>query len=258
MISDINELKSFLDTKVQFYERTEFIAEDPISIPHRFTNTADIEIAGFFAATLAWGRRPAIINSCNRLLQMMDNAPHQFIVQHAETDLKPFVSFVHRTFNATDLLYFIYWLRHHYTHYNSIEQAFVPEGTYHATDTKQALSSFYNSFFSLSHPQRTCKHVATPERNSACKRLNMFLRWMVRSNAAGVDFGIWEKLSPAQLICPLDVHVARVACRLGLIDTEKSDWKNALALTCQLRLLDPQDPVKYDFALFSVGVNEKL
>jgi uncharacterized protein (TIGR02757 family) len=188
----------------------------------------------------------------------MDNAPHQFIVQHTDADLKPLLNFVHRTCNATDILYFIYWLRHHYTHHQSLEQAFVPGEVYSHTDTEQALVNFHNNIFSLSHPDRTRKHIATPQRKAACKRLNMYLRWMVRSNEAGVDFGLWKKISPAQLVCPLDVHVARVAHRLNLIPNGNANWENAVFLTGKLRQMDPRDPIKYDFALFSLGINERF
>jgi len=191
-------------------------------------------------------------------MQWMDCHPHDFIVNHKDTDLKGFVHFAHRTFNATDLLYFIELLQHHYTRHDSLEDAFVSGKSYHEHNVELALIHFHNYFFSIEHPERTRKHIATPERNSACKRINMYLRWMVRKDNKGVDFGIWKKIKPHQLICPLDVHVARVAERLGLIDNNKSNWNNALQLTAHLKELNPKDPAIYDYALFSLGAEERL
>jgi uncharacterized protein (TIGR02757 family) len=255
MDARLKALKPLLDESAARYNQPGFIPRDPVSIPHRFQQPADIEIAGFFAAILAWGQRTTIINSCNRLLAWMDHAPHQFITQHADTDLKPMLGFAHRTFNATDLLYFISFLQYHYSRHSSLEQAFVPEGAYTHDTVEQALVHVHNYFFSLEHPVRTHKHIATPARKSACKRLNMFLRWMVRRDNGGVDFGLWHSISPAQLVCPLDVHVARVAHRLGLLESETSNWANALQLTGQLRQMRPEDPVVYDFALFGLGID---
>jgi uncharacterized protein (TIGR02757 family) len=255
MLPHFEHIKSLLDEKAELYEQPRFIEADPIVVPHRFTARADIEIAGFFAAILAWGTRASIINSANRILKLMDDSPHAFIVGHQDTDLKPFVHFVHRTFNATDLLYFIALLQHHFRRYDSLEQAFTGNG---AGTAFEVLAGFHNYFFSLEHPARTRKHIATPARHSACKRLNMYLRWMVRSPAGGVDFGLWKTLQPAQLICPLDVHVAAVSRRLGLLDDVKSDWKNAVKLTEQLQLMNPDDPARYDFALFGLGAEERL
>lgn len=254
------QLQDFLNQKVQEYNQQTFIASDPISIPHRFTKKQDIEIAGFFAAIFAWGNRTTIINKCNELMMLMEDAPYQFVSQHEETDLKRFLAFKHRTFNATDLLHFIRVLGYHYHHDSSkeptLETAFS-KGLNEMDETvEQALIYFHHYFFSLEDsPGRTKKHISTPENNSSCKRLNMFLRWMVRRDEANVDFGIWTSIKPHQLVCPLDVHVQRVALRLGLISSEKSDWKTAVELTCNLRQLDPNDPVKYDIALFSMGVN---
>ncbi len=248
-----------LSEKAKIYNSPAFITGDPICIPHRYSKKQDIEIAGFFAATLAWGNRTTIINSCSRLMQLMDNSPHDFVVEHSPAQLKRMLTFVHRTFNATDLLYFIAFLQHHYRHYNSLEDAFVPSDRYDEVNVGRALVGFHNYFFSLpEYPERTRKHVATPARNAACKRLNMYLRWMVRKDEQGVDFGIWQKLRPAQLICPLDVHVARVAHRLGLIANNKADWKNAVLLTEQLSRLKPDDPAVYDYALFGLGAEERL
>lgn len=252
----IEELKSLLDEKVKLYNDRSFIAQDPICIPHLFSIQQDIEIAGLFAAVLAWGNRTSIINSCKKLMNLMDHAPYDFIMNHEETDLKRFLGFAHRTYNTTDVLYFIFFLRHHYKDSLTLENAFVGEANYEGHNVEQALINFRRSFFALEdHPERTKKHIATPERNSACKRINMYLRWMVRKDDAGVDFGIWNKIDPAQLVCPLDVHVARVAHHLGLLPANKADWKNAVELTGLLKEMNPADPVIYDFALFSLGVS---
>lgn len=253
-----HQLKRLLDEKVKLYNQPGFIARDPVSIPHRFSKKQDIEIAGLFAAVLAWGNRTAIINNTNRIMAWMQESPHDFILNHRPADLKPMLHFAHRTFNATDLLYFIAFLQYHYRNSDTLEDAFVPGMQYTATDTGTALAHFHNYFFSIEHPERTRKHIATPERKSACKRLNMYLRWMVRQDQQGVDFGIWQKISPAQLICPLDVHVASVANRFGLLENEKSNWQNAVALTQQLRLFNPSDPAIYDFALFGLGAEERF
>ncbi|HEX6333538.1 MAG TPA: TIGR02757 family protein [Flavisolibacter sp.] len=252
-------LKDFLDRKVDEYNQPSFIAADPVSIPHRFTRMQDIEIAGLFAAVFAWGNRTTIINKTNELLRRMDDAPLEFCTQHRPRDLRQLLEFRHRTFNDTDLLYFIEFFRHHYNHYESLEPAFSLWMQPGDTDTAHALAGFHDYFFSLPDaPGRTRKHIATPEHGSTCKRLNMFLRWMVRSDDRGVDFGIWKTISPAQLICPVDVHVARVARRLGLITRKQTDWTTAVELTEQLRKMDAGDPVRYDFALFGLGVTERF
>jgi len=251
-------LKNLLDAKVVFYNKPSFIEKDPISIPHSFSKKQDIEISGLFAAVLAWGNRTTIINNCKKLMGWMGDAPHDFILNHKDTDLKPFVHFAHRTFNATDLLYFIEFLQWHYRQHDSLEDAFVPAKTYTNETVEQALIHFHNYFFSIEHPERTKKHIATPERNSACKRINMYLRWMVRKDKQGVDFGIWKKIKMHQLICPLDVHVASVSHRLGLLDNEKSNWANAMQLTAQLKEFNSKDPAVYDYALFGLGMAERL
>jgi len=255
---NINALKKLLDDKVKLYNQPAFIEKDPIVIPHAFKKKQDIEIAGLFAAVLAWGNRTSIINSSNKIMGWMDNAPHDFILNHKDTDLKKMLSFAHRTFNPTDLLYFIQFLQYHYSGHNSLEDAFAPGKSYKEDTVEQALIYFHNYFFSIEHPERTRKHISTPARRSACKRINMYLRWMVRRDNKGVDFGLWKKISPRQLVCPLDVHVARVAHRLGLIDNEKSNWANALHLTYQLRELKPEDPAVYDYALFGLGMAERF
>ena len=250
-----NSLIKLLNAKVELYNQPSFIKDDPISIPHLFTKKQDIEIAGFFTAIFSWGNRTTIINKSKELMQLMNNAPHEFCLHHNTKDLKRLMEFKHRTFNATDLLYFIEFLKMHYTKHKSLETAF----TQHGTNMEEMLTGFHDYFFSLEDvPTRTKKHIATPERKSSCKRLNMFLRWMVRNDKKGVDFGIWKNISPAQLICPLDLHVVRVAKRFDLLHRKQTDWLAAVELTEYLRTLDNKDPVKYDFALFGMGVMEKF
>ena len=249
---NIPQLRRQLDAQYARYNRPEFIQNDPIQIPHRFTQRQDIEISALFAALLAWGQRPTIINKCNDLLWRMDDAPHQFITQHQDEDLKRLLGFCHRTFCDTDLLYFVHFLRDWYRQHDSLEPAFLV-----GHSQRERLINFHQRFFSLPDvPARTRKHVATPARKSACKRLNMYLRWLVRRDAHGVDFGLWTRLSPADLIMPIDVHVERQARQLGLLTRKLVDWQAAEELTANLRLLDPTDPVKYDFALFGAGVDK--
>lgn len=254
-----DRLKGFLEEKVLLYNQPDFIPLDPISIPHRFSKRQDIEIAGFFAAILAWGQRKTIINKCGQLLAMMDNSPHDFILNHQESDLKPFLMFKHRTFNDIDTLYFISFLSFFYKSHESLEEAFILGYTPDVGVMESLLISFHEYFFSLEDaPRRTHKHIATPKRKAACKRINMFLRWMVRKDDAGVDFGIWSRIKPSQLICPCDLHVDRVARKLGLVSRKQTDWLTAMELTENLRKLDPEDPIKYDFALFGLGIMEKF
>jgi uncharacterized protein (TIGR02757 family) len=248
------KLIEFFNRKVDEYNQPSFIKNDPISVPHLFSKKQDKEIAGFFASIFAWGNRTIIINKSKELMQLMDMAPHQFITQHEESDVKKLLHFKHRTFNDTDLLYFIHFLQHHYSNNKSLENAFSQWGE----NVEQMLIGFHHYFFSLEDfPPRTQKHIATPYKNSTCKRLCMFLRWMVRNDNKGVDFGIWKKITPAALICPIDVHVARVAKRFNLLDRKQVDWMAAKELTAYLKTLDANDPVKYDFALFGLGVMEK-
>ena len=252
-------LKDFLNRKVDEYDQPSFIYDDPICVPHSFTLRQDIEIAGFFAAIFAWGNRTTIIKKTRELMQLMDNAPHAFITGHRPQDLKKLLHFRHRTFTTTDLLYFVEFLQFHYSQHRSLETAFskwMQPGDEHI---ENVLRGFYRYFFSLEDaPKRTYKHIASPQKNSTCKRLSMFLRWMVRRDNRGVDFGIWKKISPSQLICPIDLHVARVARRFGLLQRKQTDWLSALELTKCLRMLDGNDPAKYDFALFGLGVMEKF
>jgi uncharacterized protein (TIGR02757 family) len=254
-VKRIEELKSFLDEKSEQFNQPNFIANDPISLPHRFKKLQDIEIAGLFAAVLAWGQRKTVLNKCSALLAMMDNDPYSFILHHNESDLKPFTAFKHRTFNGTDTLYFIEFLKAHYNQHRSLEILF--QVSQENETIEQGLIHFHRAVFSLpNYPSRTKKHIPTPERKSTCKRLSMYLRWMVRDDKRGVDFGLWKSIQPSQLICPCDVHVERVARHLKLIKRKQTDWQTALELTGNLRKLDANDPVKYDFALFGLGTEE--
>lgn len=248
-------LKAFLDEKTEKFNQPSFIEFDPVSIPHSFTKKQDIEISGLFAAVLAWGKRKTIIRKCRELMEQMDNSPYDFVRNHTESDLKRFLDFKHRTFNSTDALYFIEALRSLYTDHKSLESVFFTSPSDETVE--KGLIKFNQQFFALpDSPHRTRKHLPTPERKSTCKRINMYLRWMVRSDNNGVDFGIWKKIKPSQLICPCDLHVDRVARTLKIIKRKQTDWLTALELTSNLRKMDPIDPVKYDFALFGLGVEE--
>ena len=243
-----NELKLFLNKKVDQYNQPFFIAADPISIPHKFIQQQDIEIAGFFAAILAWGNRKSVLNSCNTLMQLMDNQPYQFCLEQ----------FKHRTFNATDLLYCIAFFKQHFTQHLSLEIAFTQWMNKKDETVENGLTGFHHYFFSLQDfPERTRKHIASPQKKSACKRLNMYLRWMVRSNETSVDFGLWKQIKSSQLIIPIDVHVSRVAKKLGILTRTQNDWQAATELSTYLKKLDSKDPVKYDFALFGLGIEKR-
>lgn len=249
-----NQLFTLLEFYWDKYENAEFIAKDPIRIPHQFTLRQDIEISGLFASILAWGRRPGIIKSAGSLMQRMEFEPFAFITQSTESDHKKLLGFVHRTFNDTDLLFFCNALRHYYRESDSLEDIF-----YHALRKGDGiyggLTALHHNFFRHDWaPAKSAKHLSNPAKGSACKRLNMFLRWMVRSAERGVDFGIWNRISPADLICPLDVHVMNTAHKLGLIEGGKSNWENAFRLTSILKSMDPNDPVKYDYALFGISI----
>jgi len=249
-------LKSFLDFKVLEYNNPEFIKSDPIQIPHLFSKKEDIEIAGFLTATIAWGNRKSILNNSRKLMELMDMSPYDFIINHEEQDLDRFDAFVHRTFNSEDLKYFIYALQNIYLKHGGLENIF---NRYALIDSLQpAIHNFKKVFFELPHQRRTEKHVSDPLKNSAAKRINMFLRWMIRNDDSGVDFGIWDKLSPAQLSCPLDVHSGNVARKLKLLKRKANDAKALAEFDKNLRKFDPIDPVKYDFALFGLGVFEKF
>jgi uncharacterized protein (TIGR02757 family) len=251
------DLKQQLEALVDHYNQPGFIEDDPISIPHQFTRRQDIEIMGFWAAMLAWGQRKTIINKAQELVALMDGAPYEFITQHTEEDRARFLRFKHRTFQPTDTLYFLDFFQRYYRAHDSLETAFARHLHAGAEHVGPALAGFHEDFFDHPFaPQRTRKHVATPVRKSTCKRLNMFLRWMVRTDERGVDFGLWKTIRPGQLLMPLDVHVERVARRLGLLTRKQADWQAVLELTKALRRYDPADPVKYDFALFGMGVLE--
>lgn len=253
-----SELKHVLDTLHLKYNRVEFIENDPISVPHLFTKKQDIEIAAFFAAIFSWGQRKTIINKSKELLMQMDMDPHQFILHHKESDLKRILNFKHRTFNDTDALYFISFFKHHYQKHDSLEAAFLQNVSTTNATIEQHLIQFRTYFFSLEESvQRTKKHISSPHNNSTCKRLCMFLRWMVRADKQGVDFGIWKAIKPSQLICPIDVHVHNTSMQLGILKNEKVNWNTALKLTEYLRALDAKDPVKYDYALFGLGIEQK-
>ena len=250
------ELKEFLDTKVEQYNRPDFLSTDPLRIPHRFTKKEDIEISGFLTATIAWGNRKSIINNSERMMELMDNSPFDFIMNHQVADLDKFKGFVHRTFNGEDLAYFIRSLNNIYTNRGGLENTFALKGD--VTTLQMSISQFKTTFFELDHLPRTTKHVSDPQKGSAAKRINMFLRWMVRNNSSGVDFGIWNKIKPSQLSCPLDVHTGNVARKLGLIQRKQNDGRALAELDANLRKMDPHDPVKYDFALIGLGVFENF
>lgn len=248
------ELKEFLDEKVDLYNRSDFIDSDPIQIPHRFTLKEDIEIAGFLAATLAWGNRKMIINSANKLINLMGNAPYDFVMSHSKTDLERLDGFVHRTFNAVDAKTFVRALKNIYQNHHGLEAVFNQNTS--ENRLQKNIHEFRNVFFKIEHEARTQKHISDPLKNSAAKRINMYLRWMVRDDQRGVDLGIWKSISPAQLSCPLDVHSGNVARKLGLLTRKQNDFQALEELDANLRKLDAADPVKYDFALFGLGVFE--
>jgi uncharacterized protein (TIGR02757 family) len=248
------ELKEFLDEKVEKYNRLDFIEHDPISIPHRFTVKEDIEISGFLAATIAWGNRTMILRNANRMMNYLDDSPYDFIMNHSDNDLGRISTVIHRTFNAVDFIYFIKALRHIYKAQNGLEGIF---NQYRTQESLQpAIHQFRNMFFELPHDRRTMKHISDPFKGSAAKKINMYLRWMIRKDDKGVDFGIWKSISPSILSCPLDVHSGNVARKLGLLMREQNDTKAVSELDSSLRDMDNHDPVKYDFALFGLGVFE--
>ncbi|MBQ0735377.1 TIGR02757 family protein [Aquimarina celericrescens] len=250
------ELKEFLDEKAALYEHPKFIETDPIQIPHLFTQKQDIEISGFLTATISWGNRKSILNNAHKLMNLLGNSPYDFVMNHTKEDLESLEGFVHRTFNSKDLAYFISSLRQLYSKYGDMEEFYKQFQS--ESNLQNAIHHFKKEFFHLPHQIRTEKHISDPHKNSAAKRINMFLRWMVRDAKAGVDLGIWRSLSPAQLSCPLDVHSGNVARKLGLLKRKQNDGKALAELDSKLRKLDPKDPVKYDYALFGLGVFEKF
>ncbi len=246
---------NLLLAKTRLYNTPEFVATDPVSIPHGYTRKEDREVAGFLAATLAWGQRVTILRNCQKLLQPMDGAPYEFVLHASTAELRPFHSFVHRTFNGQDAVCFLLALRHVYRHHGGLEQIFSPLPN-DVPDSGSHITRARNRFFEIAHPARSEKHFANPARGSAAKRINMFLRWMVRHDEQGVDFGLWKNFPTHQLICPLDVHSGRVARKLGLLSRKQDDWTAAVELTQNLRRIDPIDPVRFDIALFGLGVFE--
>jgi len=251
-----SELKEFLDEKAELYNRPAFIELDPISIPHRYTGKGDIEIAGFLAATIAWGNRKMILRSSVRMMEILEDSPYEFIVNSSDCELDQAVRFVHRTFNLVDLAFFLQALRHIYRNKGGLEKIFE---THKTSDSLQpAIHEFHRIFFELPHERRTERHVSDPFKGSAAKKINMFLRWMVRNDNRGVDFGIWKRIKPSELFIPLDIHSGNTARKLGLLTRKNNDWKAVEELTANLREFDPADPVKYDFALFGLGVFERF
>jgi len=251
------DLKVFLDEKVNAFNQPAFIENDPISIPHQFTLKEDREISGFLTAIISWGQRPTILKNANWLMERMDFSPYSFIINHKPKELRQFKPFVHRTFNEIDCIYFIKALQNIYMRHNGLEQSFSTlHNKYNSMD--QTISHWRDLFFTLPHETRTLKHISNPLKNSAAKRINMYLRWMIRNDKAGVDFGIWKSISPSDLFAPLDLHSGGVARSLGLLTRKQDDFKAVSELTFNLRKLDPIDPIKYDFALYGLGIYEKF
>ncbi|AMA49217.1 MULTISPECIES: TIGR02757 family protein [Flavobacterium] len=252
----LTELKSFLDEKVDLYNRLNFIDSDPIQIPHLFSIKEDIEIAAFLSATIAWGNRKMIIKNAQRMMNLLGDSPYDFVMNHNSSQLDKLGSFVHRTFNGQDFIAFIKNLQHIYLHHGGLETVFTKHTDHNST--QKAISEFKKVFFEISDTTRSQKHVSDPLNNSAAKRINMFLRWMCRQDSSGVDLGIWNQISSSALSCPLDVHSGNVARKLGLLSRKQNDAKALNELDNSLRLLDPKDPVKYDFALFGLGIFENF
>lgn len=249
--------RELLDELVDRFNREEFIAEDPISIPHRFTRREDIEIAGFLASVIAWGNRKAIVKSASRMMEYLDNAPYDFVMNASESDKEHLLSYVHRTFNGGDLYYFVESLSNIYQNHGGIGEFFT-ESYQWSEDMRVVISQFWHLFFSLPHPDRVRKHLSSIDKGAACKRINMYLRWMVRQDDRGVDFGLWDKIPSSALYLPLDIHSGNVARELGLLERKQSDWRAVEQVTASLRLLDESDPTRYDYALFGAGINKAL
>jgi uncharacterized protein (TIGR02757 family) len=255
MIDSVENIKSFLDLKVNSFNQTAFIETDPIQIPRLFTTKENIEIAGFLAATIAWGQRPTIIRNALNLANLMNNNPIEFLLNSTEDDWERFSNFKHRTFNGTDCIYFMKSLRNIYLNHGGLERVFT-DGFQQSGNIYGTLIHFRKIFFELEHEHRTEKHVSDVEKGASSKRLNMFLRWMVRSDGAGVDFGIWKDIPASALMLPLDVHTGNVARKLGLLIRTQNDWRAVEEITARLREFDACDPIKYDFALFGLGAFE--
>ncbi len=250
------ELKEFLDEKADFYEQKEFIQNDPIIIPHEYEDKFDIEISGFIISIISWGNRKSIINSGYKIMDILESSPYDFIMNHSQKDLKRIKGSIHRTFNSDDLVFFIKSLKNIYTNYNGLEG--IISNVKNGNNLQERISNFKKIFFELNHLERTKKHLPDPLKGSAAKRFNMFLRWMVRSNKKGVDFGLWKSILPSELSCPLDVHTGNIARKLGLLKRTQNDSLALNELDKKLRDMDKNDPVKYDFALFGLGINEKF
>ena len=251
-----SELKSFLEEKVLQYNNPNFIESDPIQIPHGYSLKEDIEISGFLAATIAWGNRKMINSNALKMMELMGNAPFDFVMSHTPADLDRLNAFVHRTFNGQDFTTFIKGLQHIYKNHGGLEQVFAKNSL--DGNLQNSIHHFKTAFFEIEHEHRTQKHISDPLKNSAAKRINMYLRWMIRDDNRGVDFGIWKSISPALLSCPLDVHSGNIARKLGLVQRTQNDGKAVAELDSKLRLFDAEDPSKYDFALFGLGVFEKF
>lgn len=248
------ELKDFLDEKVNLYNHPNFIESDPIQIPHLFSQKEDIEIAGFLSATIAWGNRKMIVKNAHKMMDLVGNSPYDFVMSHRNENLQPIETFVHRTFNGQDFVGFIKGLQHIYKNHGGLEVAFSKHQE--VNSMQKSISEFKKTFFEIPHQNRTQKHISDPMNGSAAKRMNMYLRWMCRQDNKGVDLGIWKSISPSLLSCPLDVHSGNVARKLSLLCRKQNDGKALIELDLKLRKLDPNDPVKYDFALFGLGVFE--
>ena len=248
------ELKEFLDQKYNQYNTTEFIETDPIQIPHCFSKKEDIEIAAFLSATIAWGNRKMIIRNSKKMIDLLDNSPFDFISNANNKEINSISGFVHRTFNNTDFIFFIKSLQNIYKNHGGLENIF----SNNFTDVKSSIANLRKVFFEIPYPEKTGRHISNVEKNSAAKRINMFLMWMIRNDKKGVHFGLWNKIKPADLFLPLDVHTGNVGRKLGLLKRNQNDWKAVAEITTQLQKFDKTDPVKYDFALFGLGVFEKF
>lgn len=246
----LGDIKNFLDEQLIHFKNSGFIENDPIQIPHRFTNRKDIEIAGFLTALISWGNRKSIINNALRLMDLMHNDPYNFVINHKNADLNKLQPFVHRTFNANDAIFLIQALKSVYQNHGSLEELFIGKSMY------DGIINLRNHLLKTPHEKRSEKHLANPERGSAAKRINMFLRWMVRKDASNIDFGLWQNIEPSELLLPLDIHTSKVARKLGLLQRKQNDWKAVIEITGQLKKFDPVDPIKYDFALFGLGYTQ--
>lgn len=255
-MNELSEIKELLDEKYFQFNNTSFIETDPISIPHQFSKKEDIEIASLLVATIAWGQRTSIINNGNKLMRLMNDEPHDFILNFSKKDAARFEGFVHRTFNSTDCVFFLNSLKHIYTKHGGLEAAFSTDFSSKETDVKNAITNFRALFLNTEHQSRSEKHISNPSAKSSAKRLCMFLRWMVRKDKHGVDFGIWKSIKPAQLCLPLDLHTGNVSRKLGLLNRTQNDWQAVEEITSVLRTFDKNDPIKYDFSLFGLGAFE--